>query len=511
MPFRCILYPGDNPPELPDEVAAPDCFVDLNLDQVVTAICVGRDEYNLKPFFYSPASDLDTIQYRHAVMKDLEQEEVLGFVKSFSAKMRSMREQIAKLNKLYYRLQKEAVFLDAIAFYCDAVSQLANDLRAADLQSVGLLGFRRHVEAYVQSTAFVSLRGMMTAIKGDLSKVEYTLLIRYTSVTVRRPGPEPDYGAAVEGTFARFKQGDAKRFEFKLPDFFEMNHIEAGILDFVVRLYPEIFTRLHRYFQDNQSYLDPVIGRWDREIQFYVAYLDYIRPLKRAGLLSCYPILSTASKVVRCSQTFDIALAHKLVGDNAPVITNDFELDGPERIFIVSGPNQGGKTTFARTFGQLHYLGRLGCPLPGREATLFFFDRLFTHFEKEEDIHNHRGKLEDDLVRIHAILREATPNSIVILNEIFTSTTLRDALFLGRRVLERLIDLDLLCVCVTFMDELSSLGPQIVSLVSTVVPDNPAERTFRVVRRTADGRSYAMSIAEKYRVTYDSLRERLAS
>ena len=88
---------------------------------------------------------------------------------------------------------------------------------------------------------------------------------------------------------------------------------------------------------------------------------------------------------------------------------------------------------------------------------------------------------------------------------------MRDALFLGRRVLERLIDLDLLCVCVTFMDELSSLGPQIVSLVSTVVPDNPAERTFRVVRRTADGRSYAMSIAEKYRVTYDSLRERLAS
>ncbi len=65
------------------------------------------------------------------------------------------------------------------------------------------------------------------------------------------------------------------------------------------------------------------------------------------------------------------------------------------------------------------------------------------------------------------------------------------------KVLERLIELDLLCVCVTFMDELSSLGPQTVSLVSTVVPDNPAERLSRVVRQIADGRSYAMSIAEK--------------
>jgi DNA mismatch repair protein MutS len=99
----------------------------------------------------------------------------------------------------------------------------------------------------------------------------------------------------------------------------------------------------------------------------------------------------------------------------------------------------------------------------------------------------------------------------VILNEVFASTTVQDARFLGTKLLTAIMRLDALCVYVTFVDELASLGDQVVSLMSTIIPARPAERTYRLVRKPADGLAYALALAEKHGLTYELLRDRIGA
>jgi DNA mismatch repair ATPase MutS len=511
MTFHSVLFKRTEDSIKEESLEAPVFFVDLNLDQIIDAITAGKQEYNLKPFFYTSLNNIDTIKYRHEIMQDLENRILFENIKLFAQKMRAMRVCLPLSDRLDYKYNKEGWFLEAVEIYCDAVNGLVHDLSLVDLESRGLLAFRKYLTSYAKSERFTSLLAETKKLKTDLSTIKYCVLIKGNCVKVRKYESEIDYSVDVEETFEKFKQGAVKDYRVKLPIGSGMNHVEAEILDLVAKLYPDIFLNLDNYCAQNGNYLDETISVFDREIQFYVAYLEYVAKIKRAGLKFCYPQISNKSKEVYDYEGFDLALANKLITENSSVVCNDFYLKDKERIFVVSGPNQGGKTTFARTFGQLHYLASIGCPVPGREAQLFLFDRLFTHFEKEENIKTLRGKLQDDLVRIYDILNHATSNSILIMNEIFTSTTLKDAVFLGKKLMDKIMQLDLLCVYVTFIDELGSLSEKTVSMVSTVDPENPALRTYKIVRRPADGLAYAISIAEKYRLTYDCLKERIKS
>ena len=511
MTFYSILFPGAEDPEARETSEAPEYFRDLNLVQVIDAITAGKEGYNLKPLFYTCVPEIEVIAYRHEVLRDLENEVLLGNLKSFAHEIDRMRDHFVQAAKLTDERQKERWVLDGFGIYCAAMDQLAGDLSQAALNSTALSKFRDYLLGYVASPSFKGLVSETGKLQGELAAIRYsTLIMGSGTFKVSKYRESPDYSAEVERTFEKFKEGAAKEYKYQFPKLAHLNVIEAKVLEFVTQLYPETFDHLKDYCARYARYEEKPIQVFEREIQFYISYLDYIEPLRKAGLKFCYPKIVTDVKEVHSDGGFDIALAAKMVAQGAQVVCNDYYLRDPERIFVVTGPNQGGKTTFSRQFGQAHYLAGIGCLVPGVSARIHLFDEIMTHFERDEYMTNLQGKLQDDVVRIHEILERATPNSVIILNEIFSSTALQDALFLSERVMEKIIDLNALCVWVTFVDQLASYSENVVSMVSTVVPDNPAVRTYRVFRKPAEGVAYALSIAEKYGLTYARIKDRIS-
>jgi DNA mismatch repair protein MutS len=324
MVFYSILFEkaeGDIKKETPE---APLFFADLNLDQIIDAITTGKEEYDLKPFFYTSLKDVDAIKYRQEIMRDLENEVLFEYIKSFAEKMREMCRYLALVDTLYYKYHKQGWFLEAVETYCEAINCLANDLSLADLKSRGLLTFREYLTNYAASGRFTSLMTDTKKLKADLATVKYCLIIKGNRIKVRKYESEIDYSEDVEKTFERFQQGAVKDYRAKLPIESGMNHVEAGILDLVAKLYFEIFLNLDNYCANNRGYLDETIAVFDREIQFYIAYLEYIAKIKQAGLKFCYPQITVTSKNIHDYEGVDLALANKLISEGSPVVCNDF-------------------------------------------------------------------------------------------------------------------------------------------------------------------------------------------
>jgi DNA mismatch repair ATPase MutS len=189
------------------------------------------------------------------------------------------------------------------------------------------------------------------------------------------------------------------------------------------------------------------------------------------------------------------------------------------RVWVLTGPNRGGKTTYTRAVGVAQVLFQAGLFVPAASALMSPVDAIFTHFPAREDPRPGMGRLDIEAERLFAIFREATPRSLILLNEALSGTSALEALDLARGLVRGLRLLGARAIYVTHLHELASeveeinestpgdgrVGSLLAELEIEDGVDGGARRTYRIVARPPTGVSFAAEIAEQHGISYTQL------
>ena len=511
--FVSILYPTAESRALPLRTEEPAFFKDLHLGELVSRIAKIRNGADLSAWYYTMCGDPEVIRYRQDILLDLEDPDFNKAVSEFTRQVFSVRQFLKSFHADHFRPESlsghpldQGKFLNTAVRYCRAVNEMIRFFADVPPRSEGFRRFSVFLHAYTETEQYRRFSETTASLRRAMDDVDYCMLIRGNTIRVDKYAGQEDFSASITGLFEKFRQGDVKDYRHRLNSGPYNDETEEGILNLLAGLYPQEFKRLDIFCREWFDFDEPLLLDFSNEVQFYLRWLEFIQPLEQCRLHFCHPVIRTDKSRLSSSGGFDLALASQIFDRTVP---NDFDLEAPERLIVITGPNQGGKTTFTRAFGQMHYLAAIGLSVPGKHAELFLCEKILTHFEREEDLSSENGKLRDDLIRLRALLEQADEKSLVLINEIFSSTTTEDALKLGNLMMQALVRSGSFGIIVTFLDELASFGPETVSMMSLVTEDDSRTRTFKIRRKAPDGLAYAMQIAARHGLTEEQLTGRL--
>ncbi len=229
------------------------------------------------------------------------------------------------------------------------------------------------------------------------------------------------------------------------------------------------------------------------EVAFYLGAVNLQARLSSLGPTCLPEPLPVGSLALRAEALGDAALLLRL---GEPVVANDLAADGA-RLLVVTGANQGGKSTFLRSLGLAQLLMAAGLPVPARAYRAALARRVVSHFSREEDETLRRGKLDEELARMRAIVDGLQPGDLVLLNESFSSTNEREGSAIARGVVEALVDSDVRVAYVTHLIDLAE-GLATAGRAGTRFlraerrPDGT--RTFRIVPGAPEGSSHGVDV-----------------
>ena len=217
------------------------------------------------------------------------------------------------------------------------------------------------------------------------------------------------------------------------------------------------------------------------ELGFYLGCLNLDRRLTELGAALSFPVPQAAGQDgVAARDLYDVCLA---LQTGRPPVGNDVAGCG-KRLIVVTGANQGGKSTFLRSLGLAHLMMRAGMPVAAQAFAAPIPVAVYTHFRRGEDATMAHGRLDEELARMSVIADRIKPGAQLLLNEPFASTNEREGSQIGDEVLRALLDSGVSVVLVTHVFELAAAlferqDPR--SLFLRADRRANAERTFRVL------------------------------
>jgi hypothetical protein len=513
---------------------------DLELPRIVTALVdsdapagrrASRERFAME-VLGQLLTDPDVIAYRQAVLADLldrpalcrQLEELLPSLEALADAPRGER----------YRptadpgLERVARRLADLELLVDSVSGLAQALGQAEPASAGLRFVGERLSHLRTSPEFAALERELPGLREMLGSVRSATIgvnlgpdLTPESATILDLGTQPIEGR--RGLLWRLLGGGDASGHGLTP----LQRGEAGPLGRPNELVRDLRHLLGDVIGPVASALDRFarvstdrLGQLGAELALLLVAVRLFCRLREAGLPVCLPTcLPVEERRTELVDAYDVGLALSHVDQPSGVVTNAIRFGAESgRVWVLTGPNRGGKTTYTRSVGVAQVLFQAGLLVPAGSACMSPVDAIYTHFPSREESRLGQGRLDQEAERLAAIFRQATPSSLILLNEALAGTSALEALDLARGLVRGLRLLGARSIYVTHLHELASDVDEINRMtpgdgkVGSLLADSEAEaaaesprRTYRIVARPPQGVSFAVEIAEQHGISYAQL------
>lgn len=363
MDFQSILY-ADTHAEILQ--APPVFFQDLQLEYLLEIIERDARGYELRPHFYTLPGSEKVIHYRQEIFLDLLDKKLYDDIEHFCLQMQKSRNSYALSLQCEEEIQRASYHLEAASIYWKNILFLSERLQSSNLISEGLCALQNFLEKEIGEKREEGLEQALQRANEFFSQIRFRLSIEDDMITIAEETREPEnYLYSLAKTTGNDTIQKDAAITGIFPNLLEPSCLEITLVNLLWKSRPVIFQEIKDFYHNFPVFYSKVILRFEKEVPVYLSFLKFREKTEKLGYILQLPQLSY-KKEFHGSGIYDLALVWKNANREYKVVSNEFSYPEHSSFFVVTGPNQGGKTTFARSMGQAVYLSMMGLYEIGR-------------------------------------------------------------------------------------------------------------------------------------------------